>query len=169
MWIHGLSHNCIRTALLTGFTGLLQKSQLTNSDAVSLRSSFVFYPWGMMVSIKRLKIVQFSERELLIPIAAVNSSDLCAVYWARKHFSKTKVRGDAPVFQVPAPGTIYRENNQWIYYFIPLDACCEESIMQGGYNSMEDFHCNTFCSVLSAGLHVLPLAEAICRAASPFE
>lgn len=93
----------IRSAILTSFRGLLRKSQITLSDSTLLRSDFVFYPWGMVLKVRRSKTIQFSERELLIPISKLDNTDLCAVYWCRKHFHMTKVSGNSPAFQIPSP------------------------------------------------------------------
>ena len=102
-------HVCTWAAILTDFRSLLRKCQLTESEYVLRLSDFTFYKWGMVVSVRRSKTIQFGERELLIPIARVPKSDLCAIHWVLKHFAQTHMPGDAPAFQVPDGTGGYRE------------------------------------------------------------
>ena len=99
-----LGHTAIRAAILTAFRGLLRKCQITLSDSVLLRSDFSFFPWGMLLRLRKTKTIQFAERELLIPITYVKNTALCAVYWTQLHFSQAHVTSDAPAFHVPASG-----------------------------------------------------------------
>ena len=96
-----LGHTCTRAALLTGFRALLRKCQLTLSDSVFRRKDFQFHHWGMIVSVRRSKTIQFGQRELLIPVTKVNNSDLCARTGAFRHFRETPVSPEAPAFQIP--------------------------------------------------------------------
>lgn len=97
-------HVCAKAALLTGFRALLRKCQLTDSESVLRRSDFEFFPWGMVISVRRSKTIQFAERELLIPVARVENIALCAVYWVERHFRQCKVASASAAFQIPAVG-----------------------------------------------------------------
>ena len=101
-------HVAARAALLTSFRGLLRKSQITDSDSVLRRSDFEFFVWGMVITVRRSKTIQFSEKELVIPVARVANTDLCAVYWCKKHFAQTPLLGSAPAFQVPSASGGFR-------------------------------------------------------------
>ena len=77
---------------------------LTDSESVLCRSDLSFYTWGMVISVRRSKTVQFSEREILIPVACVPNHELCAVHWVHRHFQQTKVGTSEATFQFPTPG-----------------------------------------------------------------
>ena len=89
---------CTKAAITTGFRALLKKCQLTDSESVLLRSDFKFYSWGMLISVRRSKTIQFSESELLMPVAFVLNTDLCVVHWVWEHFPQTKVSASKPAF-----------------------------------------------------------------------
>ena len=95
-------HVAARAALLTSFRGLLRKSQITESDSVLRRGDFTFFVWGMVITIRKYKTIQFSERELVIPVSRVSNTDLCAVFWCERHFAQTPIVGPGPAFQVPS-------------------------------------------------------------------
>ena len=92
---------CTKAAILTAFQALLRKCELTDSESVLLGSDFKFYSWRMLISVRRSKTIQFSERELLIPVACVPNTDLYAIHWVWEHFSQTKMGASEPAFQVP--------------------------------------------------------------------
>ena len=94
-------HNATRAAILTAFRALLRKSQITNSDSVLLRSDFAFFSWGMIITIRKSKTIQFSERKLLIPVSRLKNTSLCAVFWTEKHFSEVQANDSSPAFLVP--------------------------------------------------------------------
>lgn len=100
---NSLGHVAIRAAMLTSFRALLRKCQVTSSDSTLLRSDFSFFHWGMIIKLRRSKTIQFSERELLIPVARTSNKDLCAVYWCEKHFLQVDLPTTEPAFQVPSP------------------------------------------------------------------
>ena len=47
--------------------GLLRKSQVTMSDAALCRRDFTFYDWGLVLTVRPSKTIQFTERVLEIP------------------------------------------------------------------------------------------------------
>ena len=96
-----VGHVATRAAILTSFRALLRKCQVTDSDSVLTRGDFAFFSWGMLITVRRSKTIQFGERELVIPVAKVANTDLCAVFWCCKHFSQAPVSRSAPAFQVP--------------------------------------------------------------------
>ena len=98
-----LGHTTIRAALISGFRGLLRKCQLTASDSSLLRRDIKFYSWGMVITIRKSKTIQFKEHELLIPISRVTDTRLCAVYWTARHFKEVPLPDSEAAFQVPSP------------------------------------------------------------------
>ena len=90
-------HNATRAAILTAFRVLLRKSQIINSDSVLLHSDFSFFNWGMIITIRKSKTIQFSERKLLIPVSRLKNTSLCAVFWTEKHFAEVEAHDSSPV------------------------------------------------------------------------
>lgn len=97
-------HVAWRAAILCSFRALLRKCQVTDSDSSLLRSDFKFFPWGMVISIRKSKTIQFHERVLEIPVARCLSTDICAVHWAELHFARTPSPQSAAAFRVPSGG-----------------------------------------------------------------
>ena len=97
-------HNAWRAAVLLSFRALLRKAQVTESDAVLRRGDFKFFDWGLVVTIRRTKTIQFRERVLEVPVARCCDPEMCAVRWVEWHFRELPAgRGDA-AFRLPAPG-----------------------------------------------------------------
>ena len=97
-------HVAWRAALLCCFRGLLRKCHVTLSDSVLKRKDFRFHNWGMVIRITKSKTIQFSERELCIPIARCHNTQLCAVYWTELHFQQLVASPDAVAFRIPTAG-----------------------------------------------------------------
>ena len=64
------------------------------------RSAFVFYSWGGVITVKKSKTIQFSERELYVPIYRVQDPVLCAVTWLERHFAEVPAGAEDPAFLV---------------------------------------------------------------------
>lgn len=132
-----VGHVCTRAALILGFRALLRKCQLTSSESVLLRSDFAFHKWGMVVTIRRSKTIQFAERELLIPVARVHNRDLCAVHWVAKHFAQVIVANSEPAFQVPSGRGSYTPLD-----YATLQASIKYFAAKAGYSN-ENFSCHS--------------------------
>ena len=74
-------HVCVRAAMLVSFRALLRKAHVTMSECTLERRDFKFYRWGMMLTIRRSKTIQFKERTHIVPVAYVEERRLCAVTW----------------------------------------------------------------------------------------
>lgn len=94
-------HVAWRAALLCCFRGLLRKCQVTMSDSTLRRQDFVFYSWGMIITIRKTKTIQFRQRKLQIPIAKCKDKRLCAVYWTDRHFRELPSTSDSLAFRIP--------------------------------------------------------------------
>ena len=79
-----LGHTAFWAAALCGFRALLRKAHYTKGDAILPRSAFTFHSWGMVITVKKSKTIQFAERELYVPINRVADPVLCAVTWVER-------------------------------------------------------------------------------------
>ena len=97
-------HTAWRAALLCSFRALLRKCQVTSSDSSLRRGDFRFFPWGMILSIRRSKTIQFGERVLEIPVARCLHLSLCAVHWTEEHFKQIPAPPGEMAFRIPCRG-----------------------------------------------------------------
>ena len=95
-----VGHTAFWAAALCAFRGLLRKSHYTDSKVNLKRGDFVFYDWGMTIHIKASKTIQFSERDVIIPVTRVDNEMLCAVSWVKKHFAEVKAGKKDPAFLI---------------------------------------------------------------------
>ena len=106
-----LDSNVWAVALLL-FFGLLRKASVLPSSngqkelsRVLQRGDIVFYPWGMLVTIRFTKTIQFHERVLQVPIPRMPNSLLCPVQAAFHAFSWTpRTPEGLPAFMLPTAG-----------------------------------------------------------------
>ena len=82
---------------LTAFYGLFRKSHLLSTSHKSFdpsrqftKQDFVFFPWGMLLSVRWSKTIQFREREVQIPIPYIPNSVLCPCRAIAAAFAFTK-------------------------------------------------------------------------------
>ena len=94
-------HVSWRAAVLCCFRGLLRKCQVTLSDSTLHRGDFRIMEWGMIITLRRTKTIQFRQRVLQIPIARCSDIRLCAVYWTERHFAESKAGKDDLAFRIP--------------------------------------------------------------------
>lgn len=97
-------HTAWRAAVLCSFRALLRKCQITLSDSSLRRKDFRFLDWGMIISIRRSKTIQFQERVLEVPVARCPDKALCAVFWTEKHFGQLPAPPEAMAFRLPVSG-----------------------------------------------------------------
>lgn len=100
-----LGHTAFWAALLCGFRALFRKCHYTLSDSTLTRSSFAFFEWGVLITVRKTKTIQFREKELLIPITRVSNKSLCAVWWLERHFSQISAVPGAPAFLIMDKGS----------------------------------------------------------------
>ena len=94
-------HVSWRAAVLCCFRGLLRKCQVTMSDSTLQRGDFRFFDWGMIITIRRTKTIQFRQRVLQVPIARCLDARLCAVAWTERHFRELQAGDEDLAFRVP--------------------------------------------------------------------
>lgn len=90
-------------AIVLCFRSLLRKANvLPTSSALDKnilrRSDIRFYTWGMMLTVKSTKKIQFKERQLEIPVFTLQNSLLCAVTLIREHWDEFPGAPDSPLF-----------------------------------------------------------------------
>ena len=86
-------HCALWAAFLLGFFSFFRKSNITPPSHSQFspnkhlsRSDFHFTTWGLIVSVKWSKVLQFRERTLLIPLVSIPSHALCPVQALREFF-----------------------------------------------------------------------------------
>lgn len=81
---------------LVAFFGMFRKSHLLPVSGSSFtpskqltKNDFTFYPWGMLLTIRWSKTIQFRERVVQIPLPRIPNSPLCPVEASTKAFRFT--------------------------------------------------------------------------------
>ena len=101
-------HRALWAAFLLGFFTFFRKSniippshsQFSPTKHLS-RSDFHFTSWGLIVSVKWSKVIQFRERTLLIPLVSIPSHALCPVHALRDFFDTCPAPASSPAFVLP--------------------------------------------------------------------
>ena len=102
-------HNVWRAAMLCCFRGFLRKCQVTQSDS-TLRKDFDFFQWGLLITVRKSKSIQFQDRLLKIPISRCPNKDLCAVYWCERQFTEIPAGKDELTFRIPSIKWVFTLN-----------------------------------------------------------
>lgn len=79
------------TAMCLAFRCLLRKSHYTTSPHSLAVDDIVFTDYGMTVCLRSSKTIQFSEREVHIPVIASPTSVLCPVFWLKTYLRLTGI------------------------------------------------------------------------------
>lgn len=101
-------HRALWAVFLLGFFTFFRKSniippshsQFSPTKHLS-RSDFHFTSWGLIVSVKWSKVIQFRERTLLIPLVSIPSHALCPVHALRDFFDTCQAPASSPAFVLP--------------------------------------------------------------------
>lgn len=88
-------------ALCLGYRCLLRKSHFTYSNHTLLYSDVKFTEYGMHITLRSSKTIQYSERIVEIPVIESKGSILCPVHWLRLYLRYVKVPIDGPLFVIP--------------------------------------------------------------------
>lgn len=79
-------HTTFWAVCLTSFFGFFRKSHILPTSRASfnpnqqfLKSDFSFYQWGVLITVRWSKTLQFQERVVQVPIFYIRSSPLCPV------------------------------------------------------------------------------------------
>lgn len=84
-------------AVLLSFRGLLRKSAVCKGPHNLKRSDIKIFQWGIIISIRHSKTIQYRERIHQVPISRVGGQ-LCAVTWLETMLSRSYVPSDSPLF-----------------------------------------------------------------------
>jgi len=134
-------HVAFKAALILAFRALLRKDQVTDTPNTLNRGDFQFFEWGMVLTIRRSKTIQFRERTVQIPVSRLARHELCAVHWVRLHFKQLPASLDEPAFRLPlglgsTPLTykIYMDSIRYYSGLVGLDPSCfsTHSLRRGG-------------------------------------
>lgn len=79
------------TATCLAYRCLLRKSHYTSSPHSIRVEDIEFTDYGLSLSIRSSKTIQYSERVLVIPVIAAPNSILCPVFWLKTYMSVCKV------------------------------------------------------------------------------
>lgn len=103
-----IEHSALWAAFLVGFFTFFRKSNLVppsvrkfNADLHLTRRDFTFTDWGMVITVRWSKTIQFRNKILLIPVAAISGHPLCPVHAVQSYFSKYSASVDGPAFTYP--------------------------------------------------------------------
>lgn len=88
-------------AVCLAFRCLLRSCHYTGSIHHIKRNDVVFTSYGLCLTIRSSKTIQFRERELVVPVIASPGSALCPVRWLKKYLKVSKVKSSGPLFVVP--------------------------------------------------------------------
>lgn len=90
------------TALCLGYRCLLRKSHFTKSNHTLQREDVSFTDYGILVTLRSSKTVQFRERVVTIPVIESPGSILCPVRWLRLYLKYVQVPLKGPLFVIPS-------------------------------------------------------------------
>lgn len=119
-------------AVVLAFRGLLRKSSVCKGENNLLRSDVQFFSWGLLISIRKSKTIQFGEKVHQIPIARVGGP-LCAVSLLHQMYKTVPASHDQPMFGL-VKSNVYRPiTYQW--FAKKLSACVKNSGLTGKFTS----------------------------------
>lgn len=97
---HDLSDLVFWSALVLGYRCLLRKGHFTKSPHMLRGSDIEFTQFGMVVTLRSSKTIQFSERSVVIPVVKSEGSLLCPVRWLKRMLKRIAVRPQDPLFSM---------------------------------------------------------------------
>ena len=104
-----LAQRALWAAYILAFFTFFRKSNLVCPSAIKFdpkkhlqRGDFNFYSWGMVITVRWSKVIQFQDRVLLIPVARIPGHPLCPVRALSDYFDSCPVSADSPAFMVPS-------------------------------------------------------------------
>ena len=74
---------------------------MTSSELMLTRGDFEFHDWGMVLTVRKSKTIQFRKRTLEISIVRSADRALCAVHWTELHFRQIPVGRGEEAFKLP--------------------------------------------------------------------
>lgn len=91
-----------------------------------------YFSWGLVISVRKSKTIQFREKVHQVPIAYVGGP-LCAVTLLRKMFRIVPASGDQPLFGL-IKSNIYRPIT-YDWFSKTLTGCVKKAGLSGKYTS----------------------------------
>ena len=111
-----------------------------------IRSDFSFYPWGVLISVRWSKAIQFRERTISIPLPAIPNFILCPVVAIRHAFSMADSCTDSgQAFYWLDKTTLRLRSFTYRYFLDKLRRCwvhwdCQQSCMPPILSGKEEHH-----------------------------
>lgn len=109
MDLSDLTQLALWAAFLLAFFSFFRKSNLVPPSAAKFdpkkhlrRGDFAFTPWGVIVTVRWSKVIQFQNKILLIPIARIPRHALCPVSALQDYFDACPASSASPAFLVPS-------------------------------------------------------------------
>lgn len=104
-----LTYKALWAAFLLAFFSFFRKSNIVPPSASKFdpkkhlrRGDFSFHSWGLIVTVRWSKVMQFREKILLIPIARIPDHLLCPVTALENYFSACPAPDSSAAFLVPS-------------------------------------------------------------------
>lgn len=139
---------CFWLALLLGFRALLRKSNLFETGMAILDSDIGMESWGVRVTLRRTKTIQFAERSVSIPLVALGaSSKFCVQKWVKIHrFLRGQVVGTEHFLSyATSAGRVKRASYRWFSLLLckytsklGLPHFTSHSLRRGGATALAD-------------------------------
>lgn len=135
MYAH-LNHTDLRdlifwAAICLMFRCLLRVGHVTKSVHCVCRKDLLLTKYGLCLTLRSSKTIQFAEREVLIPVIASRGSVLCPVYWIKKYLARVNVKSEEPLFIIPGS----RSAMSYKWFSSRLSTLLASSGLVGNYTS----------------------------------
>lgn len=119
-------------AVVLSFRGLLRKSSVCKGEINLLRRDIEFCPWGLLISIRKSKTIQFRERVHQVPIALVGGP-LCAASLLLRMYKMLPATQDHPLFGL-TKNNVYRPIT-YDWFAKKLSSCVSKAGLVGKFTS----------------------------------
>ena len=129
------------------FRCLLRKGHVTASPHTIQVSDITFTSYGMDLTVRSSKTIQFNERQVLVPIVE-SRGPLCPVKWIRRY---TRIHRPTAAL-LCKPGT--QKPPTYLWYLNRLRSACKSAGLSGKYGTHSLRRgCATFLSRIGLPLH----------------
>ena len=132
-------------AILLCFRGLLRKSNVVEEGLALLVADVCFFPWGVLIRVKRTKTISFGERVLEIPFSPLQGSPFCVVAHLSALLSITKHPPTTQLISFKAAGRLVRGTYTWfcgrlrkLSGRLGLESFTTHSLRRGGASALAD-------------------------------
>ena len=132
-------------ALLLCFRGLLRKSNVVEERLAVLVKDVSFFPWGVLLAVRRTKTISFKERVLELPFAWITDSPFCVATYLYRLISCLGLSPSAQLITYRSQHRLVRGTYSWLCNRIRksvsqlrLESFTTHSLRRGGASAMAD-------------------------------